>query len=145
MQCNVGMCHILTPLVWPCLRSNQGYEIVTSACVKDDVLLDSLYVHIQAKTPGTKAVGVVYDTSPPTTNKSFCSADVDVSKPRRLVSNGTLTALESSNAVWLRLPMPPTRLTTGVYWIGVMLDADATCVCYQREPCRSHISVDTFG
>lgn len=71
-------------------------------------------------------VGVIYDTDEGGANQSFCSAAVSAD-PGRLVAKGTITTLEATDAMWQRLPMPPTQLKAGTYWIGALFEADVTC------------------
>ena len=105
---------------------NTGYEIVSSVCLQEDAVLDAIYPRLLARTKGTRIIGVVYDTSQDVANQSFCSA-ASSSTPRQLVANGSATTLDTEDATWFRVPIQPTQLKAGVYWIGVLLDADVTC------------------
>ena len=120
----------------PCQRKtvaanicNQGYEIVTAVCLQEDAVLDALYPRLLATTKGSRMIGVVYDISHPgVVNESFCSASASHSTdPRRLVAKSAITTLEATGATWMRVPMPPTPLKAGIYWIGLLLEADVTC------------------
>ena len=110
---------------------NKGYEIITSVCLQEDAVLDALYPRLLARTSGSRMTGVVYDTSHDVANQSFCSAQVS-SDPRRLVANGSIATLDSTEPAWFRVPMPQTPLKAGIYWIGVLLEADVTC--YAETP-----------
>eukprot|EP01050_Picozoa_sp_SAG11_P014752 SAG11_NODE_1848_length_4170_cov_1.679931_5_plen_518_part_01 len=110
---------------------NKGYEIITSVCLQEDAVLDALYPRLHARTKGSRMVGVVYDTSHDVANHSFCSAALS-SDPRQLVANGSIATLDAMDPSWFRVPMPHTPLKAGIYWIGVLLEADVTC--YAENP-----------
>ena len=116
---------------------NGNFEIMAAVCLPGPVELDALYPKLLAKTNGSRVIGVVYDVGLPSgPNKSFCSANVVAGHfPRRLVAKGPLTVLEAtSEATWLRLPMPPTTLKAGSYWIGVLFEADTVCYSDAKAP-----------
>jgi hypothetical protein len=136
--CTVGGSFCTTGSEGPCQKQqvttpgvcNKGYEIITAVCLQQDAVLDAIYPRLLAKTKGSRMIGVVYETGgdKPVANQSFCAAPVSTGHdPQRLVASGNITTLEATEATWLRLPMPKTPLKAGIYWIGVLLEADVTC------------------
>ena len=70
----------------------------------------------------------MYSTEQPGANESFCPAVPGIAHyPKQLLARGPVTPLAGADPTWLRVPMPPTSLKAGVYWIGVLFATDATC------------------
>jgi hypothetical protein len=111
---------------------NGDCEIITAVCLQEDAVLDALYPRLLAKTNGSKMIGVIYTSAaaPGPANRSFCPAPASISPvgPLKLVASGAVATLDPANgSTWLRLPMPPTKLKAGVYWIGALFESDVTC------------------
>ena len=117
---------------------NANFEIVAPACLHRDGTVDSLYIQVKVRAAGIRVIGLVYDTADappvePDTNASFCAAaspkSTTVPGPRRLVAKGSaVTAAAGVGATtWLRLPLPATPLPAGIYYIGILADADLDC------------------
>ena len=106
---------------------NGDFEIMAAVCVQGQVELDALYPRLIARTKGSRVVGVIYDVASASgANTSFCSAHVG-ENPNKLLAKGPITTLNATGSAWQRLPMPKVSLTAGVYWIGVLFEADTTC------------------
>ena len=111
---------------------NANFEIVVPACLQAGGTLDSLFAQVQVRVNGTHVIGLVYDTAPsdpPGGNGSFCAASPTPTSaaPRRLVAKGTAVAAAAGPAAWLQLPLPPTPLPAGTYWIGIFANTDINC------------------
>ena len=55
------------------------------------------------------------------------------------MANGSIATLDSTEPAWFRVPMPQTPLKAGIYWIGVLLEADVTCYA-EKPPAGSGIA-----
>ena len=115
---------------------NANFEIAVPACLQHGNTLDSLYIQVKVKTAGTKLIGFVYDTAADAPadggNHSLCAASPNSTgnapPPRRLVAKGTPVTVTTLSTAWIRLPLPPTPLASGVYWIGVIANYDLQCL-----------------
>ena len=111
---------------------NANFEIAVPACLQRGGTLDALHLQVLVRSAGTRIVGLVYDTAAPAApgaNASFCAAAPNSTAPgpRRLVAKGTAVAVAAAGKTWLRLPLPATPLAAGIYWIGILADADLSC------------------
>jgi hypothetical protein len=109
---------------------NGNCEIITAVCLQEDAVLDALYPRLLARTNGSKMIGVVYSATTADNNHSFCPPPSSIAPVGllQLVAAGAVVTLDPANgSTWLRLPMPPTKLKAGVYWIGALFESDITC------------------
>ena len=97
--------------------------------------LESVYVYMQpndARNKDSEIVGVLYSSS------TSSRGDVGKLAPGSLVASGSAVQpftnwtfnglVPVGKPEWIQLPMPPNvTLTTGTYWIGLMLSKDANC------------------